>query len=122
MKKLLFALPLLLAAGCESFPRFIVTGEDQTVTISGREWTVNQISTEPLYYRAVRETGDYFFFGPPARTKTSQAISALQTATGCRVIGSTLYKNVSDHFIAQMDCSANPEAATGKPHSWPPLP
>lgn len=105
MRKLLLVLPFLLAA-CESAPRYLVAGPDQSVTVLGRDWTVTKISQEPLYYRAVRDQTEYFLFGPPARTKTSQAIGAIEASTGCKVIRSTLYREVSDHFFAQVDCGA----------------
>ncbi len=108
MRYLLLALPVLLAA-CESHPRYLVAGPDQTVEVLDRQWTVHQIASDPAYFRAVRDQTQFFLFGPPARTKTSQAIAALESATGCKTIRSTLYRNVSDHFIAQMDCSANPD-------------
>lgn len=124
MKKLLPALPLLLVsllAACESAPRYRVAGPDQSIEVLGRSWTVTQISSQPLYFRAVREQGDYFLFGPPSRTKSAQALAALEGATGCKVLRSTMYRNVSDHFYSQMDCSANPSAVSSKV-VWDPTP
>ena len=43
-------------------------------------------------------------FGPPARTKSAQAIRAIETATGCRVDYSTFYRDVSDYFYTQVIC------------------
>ncbi|MEX0287133.1 MAG: hypothetical protein AB3N23_21215 [Paracoccaceae bacterium] len=103
MRYLLLALPILLTA-CESLPRYPVNGEVKTVEVYGRKWNVDQITVEPVYYRATRDQTEYFLFGPPARTKTSQAVAALQKATGCKVIQSTLYRNPSDQFITQMSC------------------
>lgn len=113
MRFLLLALPLLLAA-CESTPRHFVAGPDQSVDVLSRNWTVTQMTVEPVTFRAVRTQGEYFLFGPPARTKTAQALAALENGTGCKVIRSTLYRNVSDHFFAQMDCSQTPSAVSTK--------
>lgn len=100
---LLLALPILLAA-CESNPRHWAPGPDQTVEVMNRTWTVTKITEEPVYYRAIRDQTEYFMFGPPARTKSAQAIRAIETATGCRVDHSTFYRDVSDYFYTQVVC------------------
>ncbi len=113
MKYLLLALPILLAA-CESTPRTFVASEDKTVVVKDRTWTVTQVTVEPPYFRAVRGPDEYFLFSPPSGTKTAQAVAALEGATGCKVIKSTFYRNVSDQFFAQMDCGANPDVVSDK--------
>lgn len=110
MRYLLLTLPLALAA-CDTLPgTFSPAEEAQSISILGRQWSVAQIQEDPDTYRAIRDQSQYFLFGPPARTKTAQAIAALEGATGCKVFRSTLHRNISDHFISQMSCPAAPAA------------
>lgn len=101
------ALPLILTmalAACESDPDFN-RSPSTSVEVLGRTWTVTQVDDTPLTYRATRLLIKDALSGPPAATKTSQAIRALETATGCRVIQTSMYRNVSDDFFAQMVCN-----------------
>lgn len=106
MRYLLLALPIALAA-CDTvaIPQLTAADPGKSVEVLGRKWTVAQISEEPVYYRAIRDQTEFFMFGPPPRIKTSQAIQAIESATGCRVNRSTMYRDVSDYFYTQVICS-----------------
>jgi predicted small secreted protein len=103
---LTLALPMLLAA-CETVPTVTREGPPQDVEVLGRNWRVTQTAETPPTYRAARwlNSASYDPFGKPAEIKTTQAIRAIETATGCRVNRSSLYRDVSDNFYAQVICS-----------------
>ena len=103
---LTLALPMLLAA-CETVPTVTREGPPMDVSVLGRNWRVNQVAETPPTYRAARWLNDasYQPFGKPVEIKTVQAISAIETATGCRVDRDSLYRDVGDYFYAQVVCN-----------------
>jgi len=98
----LIALPLLLAA-CESAPVYNEPAP-KLVQVYNRTWAVTQVADAPLTFRAIRDHNNNDPFGPPAKLKSVQAIRAIETATNCRVIRSSMYRNVSDFFYTQVTC------------------
>ena len=78
--------------------------ETKTVSVLSRTWAVTQVSDAPVVYRATRDNNNLNPFGPPPRLRTVQAIAAIQQATGCKVIRSSMYQNISGQFFSQVSC------------------
>lgn len=108
MKKLAL-LALLAIPACSDVDSAFRLGAQpvtQDVTVLGRTWAVWQVADAPLTYKAQRDNNNFNPYGPPAVTRTRQAIRAFETATGCRVVRSSLYQNDMGQFYAQMSCPA----------------
>lgn len=108
-RKFTLALTALVAlSACADPARLSLTGAPDTptrnVTVYSRTWAVEQVSDDPVIWRATRDWNNLNPFGPPARLRTTQAIAALQKATECRVIRSSMYQNVSGQFFSQVSC------------------
>lgn len=109
VRKLGLALTTCLAlAACDEAVQWQTLGSKsyaaKNVQVYSRTWAVRQVSDEPVIYRATRDWNNLNPYGPPARTRTSQAVAAIQQATGCKVIRSTMYQNVSGQFFSQVTC------------------
>ncbi len=78
--------------------------ETKTVSVFSRTWAVTQVADELVVYRATRDNNNLNPFGPPPRLRTLQAIAAIQQATGCKVIRSSMYQNISGQFFSQVSC------------------
>ena len=78
--------------------------ETKSVVVLSRTWAVTQVAEEPVIYRATRDNNNLNPFGPPPRLRTVQAIAAIQQATGCKVIRSSMYQNISGQFFSQVSC------------------
>jgi len=78
--------------------------ETKSVFVMSRTWAVTQVSDAPVIYRATRDNNNLNPFGPPPRLRTVQAIAAIQKATGCKVIRSSMYQNISGQFFSQVSC------------------
>ncbi|WP_170401644.1 hypothetical protein [Ruegeria arenilitoris] len=76
----------------------------KTVSVMSRTWAVTQVADAPVVYRATRDNNNLNPFGPPPRLRTVQAIAAIQQATGCKVIRSSMYQNISGQFFSQVSC------------------
>ena len=83
--------------------------EVRQITVLQRVWDITQVSSAPLTYKDVRQPmpNEFFFFGPPAELKTVQAIRAVEGATGCQVVRSSMYQNISAEFFTQVVCPAS---------------
>ena len=109
MKKIAIVAFALGLAGCSEFNQatglslssWAAAGE---VAIMGRTWAVSQNAENPASYRAVRDNNNLNPFGRPAARRTPQAVRAIEKATGCRVVRSSLYQNVSAEFFAHVAC------------------
>lgn len=80
---------------------------DKTVTsvvVRGRTWTVARSKERPNNYRATRDNNNLNPYVLPAAQLTPQAVSALQLATGCKVIASSVRQNLSAQYFADMSC------------------
>ncbi|WP_425045868.1 hypothetical protein [Primorskyibacter sp. S87] len=77
----------------------------KTVTVYTRTWAVTQVHDEPVTYRATRDNNNLNPFGQPPRTRTSQAIAAIQKATGCKVVRNSMYQNISGQVFSQVSCN-----------------
>ncbi|MFC3117467.1 hypothetical protein [Jhaorihella thermophila] len=99
---------LLLSASflnaCDALP---VANEQptKTVTVMGREWAVVQVGEEPATWKAVRDNNGLNPFGRPAASRTLQATRAINAATGCRVVRSTMYQTDTGAFYVQVACN-----------------
>ncbi len=106
MKLLKTITALAVLAACST----VATGpaeakeESKSVYVMSRTWAVTQVSDEPVVYRATRDNNNLNPFGPPPRLRTVQAIAAIQQATGCKVIRSSMYQNISGQFFSQVSC------------------
>lgn len=76
----------------------------KSVTVFSRTWAVTQVAEAPVTYRATRDWNNLNPFGRPARPRTGQAVSAIQQATGCRVIRQSMYQNIEGQFFSQVSC------------------
>ena len=105
MKKTLapaLALAVILS-GCDELPA-INEQPSKSVNVLGRTWAVTQIVDQPPTFKAVRDNNNLNPYGPPAALRTTQAIRAMESATGCKVILSTMYQNMSGNFFSEMSC------------------
>ncbi|GAA6190173.1 MULTISPECIES: hypothetical protein [Roseobacteraceae] len=104
LRSVLMGLAATLAlSACEMVPT-INEQPSKSVNVLSRTWAVTQVSEAPVIYRATRDTNNLNPFGPPARMRTTQAIAAVQQATGCNVIRSSMYQNISGQFYTQVAC------------------
>lgn len=78
--------------------------ETKSVFVMSRTWAVTQVSDAPVVYRATRDNNNLNPFGPPPRLRTIQAMAAIQKATGCKAIYSSMYQNISGQFFSQVNC------------------
>lgn len=94
---------IALVAASVSTP---VAAKDETksVFVMSRTWAVTKVSDEPVIYRATRDNNNLNPFGPPPRLRTLQAIAAIQQATGCKPIVTSMYQNISGQFFSQVSC------------------
>lgn len=93
----------MLLSACDEFPT-INEQPSKSVNVYGRTWAVSRIADEPPTFKAIRDNNNLNPYGPPAKLRTTQAIRAMETATGCKVILPTMYQNMSGHFFSQMSC------------------
>ncbi|MDP5218666.1 hypothetical protein Q5Y75_15665 [Ruegeria sp. 2205SS24-7] len=108
----LLVTPILLGLGACSDPFALSGGPNaypsKNVSVMSRTWAVRQVSDNPVVYRATRDMNNLNPFGQPARPRPVQASAAIRQATGCRVLGNTMYENISGQFFAQVQCPAAP--------------
>ncbi|CUK12489.1 hypothetical protein RUE5091_03531 [Ruegeria denitrificans] len=79
--------------------------EAKSVFVMSRTWAVTQVSDAPVVYRATRDNNNLNPFGPPPRLRTLQAMAAIQAATGCKPIRTSMYQNISGQFFSQVSCN-----------------
>ncbi len=79
--------------------------ETKSVFVMSRTWAVTKVSDEPVIYRATRDNNNLNPFGPPPRLRTHQAMAAIQQATGCKAIYTSMYQNISGQFFSQVSCN-----------------
>lgn len=113
IRRAFLALPAVLGlAACDE--QLAIPFADQhsypakNVRVYSRTWAVRQVSDAPVVYRATRDMNNLNPFGPPARPRSTQAIAAIQQATGCRVIYASMYQNISGQFFSQVNCPTAP--------------
>lgn len=76
----------------------------KTVVVRGRTWTIEQGKKRPNSFRASRDNNNLNPFVSPAAPLPPQAVSAIQQATGCKVIPSSMWENPSAVFFADVTC------------------
>jgi len=103
MKRLALIFVVALSA-CDTLPINNNEHPTKNVNVLGRTWAVAQVADEPVTYRATRDNNNLNPYGQPARTRTSQAIRAIESATGCQAIRSSMYQNISGQFYSQISC------------------
>ena len=74
------------------------------VTVLGRTWTVYPSPDQPGVYVAQRDNLDLNPYGAPSARRSPQAVRAIQLATGCRVVSSTMIQDTSARFFASVVC------------------
>jgi hypothetical protein len=79
--------------------------ETKSVFVMSRTWAVTKVSDSPVVYRATRDNNNLNPFGPPPRLRTIQAMAAIQAATGCKALRSSMYQNISGQFFSQVSCN-----------------
>lgn len=106
----LLALTLTLSA-CDQFEsdwNRLIGGRDpeaRQVQVMGRTWTVSRnLTGSSGAWMAVRDNNNFDPFGRPAYPRDLQAAQAFHAATGCRVIGSSFYKNTMAEYFADLSC------------------
>ncbi|MEM7319008.1 MAG: hypothetical protein AAF408_08290 [Pseudomonadota bacterium] len=104
---LILAIALSVSA-CDDISGLSLSADDsyptKNVGVYSRTWAVTQVAADPVIYRATRDWNNLNPYGPPARTRTSQAVAAFKAATGCTPIRSSMYQNISGQFFAQVKC------------------
>ncbi|WP_299988330.1 hypothetical protein [uncultured Ruegeria sp.] len=98
---------LVATLGLSAFNAAPVAAKEETksVFVMSRTWAVTQVSDAPVVYRATRDNNNLSPFGPPPRLRTIQAMAAIQQATGCKAIYSSMYQNISGQFFSQVSCN-----------------
>ena len=79
--------------------------EAKLVTVLGRTWTVYPSSEQESVYVAQRDNLDLNPYGAPSARRSPQAVRAIQQATGCKVVPSTMVQDTSARFFASVVCS-----------------
>ncbi|MGR3617815.1 MAG: hypothetical protein ACU0BB_17500 [Paracoccaceae bacterium] len=101
MKTLILSAVLaLMAVPC------VAASQDAQVQVKvwGRDWIVAPIDDHPGMYRAIRLNLEHNPYRGPARTRTSQAIRAFNTATGCKPDIKSMYQVITGEFHARLIC------------------
>ncbi len=94
----------LALSGCTTVPWSTGETVSKEVQVLGRTWTVTELPGVTNGYIARRDNNNLNPFGRPAALRTPQAVRALQTATGCRVVRGKLWQNTSAEYYAEMSC------------------
>jgi hypothetical protein len=76
----------------------------KNVQVLGRTWTVSPLKDKQAGYSAVRDNNDNKRFGRPVARRTPQALRAIELATGCRVVRSSMVQDTSARFFATVQC------------------
>ena len=80
------------------------TPDPEYVTVLGRTWGVYPAPDQTAVYVAQRDNLDLNPYGAPSARRSPQAAQAIQMATGCPVIYSTMIQDTSARFFASIDC------------------
>ncbi|MEY8841586.1 hypothetical protein AB9K41_21370 [Cribrihabitans sp. XS_ASV171] len=98
------ALALGLLAGCAVSPTGFGEGDFRIVYVMQRNWAVAQVAEDPVIWRATRDSNGLDPYGPPPRLRTTQGLTAIARATGCRPVAATAYRNIEGQVFAQVAC------------------
>lgn len=74
------------------------------VEVMGRIWTVQANTDRSNAFIAWRDNNNLNPFGRPVALRTPQAVTALETATGCKVVPGRIYQTTSARYYADMAC------------------
>jgi hypothetical protein len=102
MKPLIMTMALVVA-GCAA-PGPFAQSDVKQVQVLGRTWTVTEVPQRTNAFVAQRDNNNLQPFGKPVALMTPQAVRALETATGCKVVAGKLWQDVSARFHAEMAC------------------
>ncbi len=108
MKKMAL-IGLMALSGCAELTAPQLFGGDvvaKQVNVMGRTWTVWQDAKDSTKARAQRDNNNLNPYGPPAIPRVVQASRAIQAATGCTPIRSSMYSNDMGQFYARLSCPA----------------
>ncbi|MEY8829470.1 hypothetical protein AB9K34_13835 [Sedimentitalea sp. XS_ASV28] len=94
---------MFLLAGCAEGP-VLAAPEVRQVEVLGRIWTVSSVPERPNAFVASRDNNNLNPFGRPAALRTPQAVKALETATGCKVIPGRIWQDTTAQYHADMVC------------------
>lgn len=83
----------------------------KTIVVRGRTWTVAQGKQQANSFRATRDNNNLNPFVLPAAPLPPQAVTAIEQATGCKVILSSMWENPSAQFFADTICPTPPPAS-----------
>jgi hypothetical protein len=78
--------------------------ETEYVKVLGRTWTVYPVEDHAGVFAAQRDNLDLNPYGAPVARRTPQAVRAIELATGCRVVRSSLVQDTSARFFASVIC------------------
>lgn len=101
--KRLALLSVLALAACEE-TGFKVEQPAQLVHGGVRYWEVIQTGDAPVVYRATRGYTGTTPYQKRAQLLTADAIRAIEKATGCKAIRSTVVQDISGYFYSQVAC------------------
>jgi ABC-type Fe3+-hydroxamate transport system substrate-binding protein len=93
--------------GCAENP-FDTGTEPRLVEVMGRTWTVEPNPHRTNAFVAWRDNNNLNPFGRPVALRTPQAVTALELATGCKVVPGRIYQNTSAEYFADMACPVAP--------------
>ncbi len=74
------------------------------VNVLGRTWTVSSVPHRPNAFVASRDNNNLDPFGRPVALRTPQAVSALELATGCKVVPGRIWQDTTAAYHADMAC------------------
>lgn len=93
----------LVVTGCADMP-LMAEPEVKQVEVLGRTWTVSGVPDRPNAFVAARDNNNLNPFGRPAALRTPQAVRALESATGCKVVAGRLWQDTMARYHADMAC------------------
>jgi len=114
MKYPVLALTVLLAA-CSADTATLNWGnplsptvlpDTKNVQVLGRTWAVAPMPDQPAVYTAVRDNNNNNPFGKPVARRTPQALRAIELATGCQVVRSSMKQDITARFYASVVCKS----------------
>jgi len=112
MRYLVLAIAALLSACSEQEAQNLWSSQLAThtppeikyVQVLGRTWSVYPAKDQKAVYVAQRDNLDLNPYGAPVARRSPQAVRAIELATGCRAVRSTMIQDTSARFFASVNC------------------
>lgn len=78
--------------------------DTKNVQVLGRTWSVSPVEDQTDVYVAQRDNNNNNAFGRPVARRTPQGIRAIELASSCRVVRSSLIQDISGRVYASVVC------------------